>query len=76
MNINIIFSWPKEYLNIVMGNGYGNPHTKEYFKYRDEETVILTPGNISNIVMRRILIHNTSQLPQKRLINKRFILIA
>jgi hypothetical protein len=37
MNIDIIFSWPKEYLNIVMGNGYGNPYTKEYFEYRDGE---------------------------------------
>jgi hypothetical protein len=35
MNINIMFSWPKEYLNIVMGNGYSNPHKKEYSKYRD-----------------------------------------
>jgi hypothetical protein len=26
---------------------------KGIFEYRDEETVILTSGNISNIVMRR-----------------------
>ncbi len=37
MNIDIVFSWPKEYLNIVMRNGYSNPHTKEYFEYRDWE---------------------------------------
>jgi hypothetical protein len=41
----------------MMRIGYSSPHTREYFEYRDEETVILTPGNISNIVMRRILIH-------------------
>ncbi len=52
-----VFSWPKEYLGIMMRNRYSSPHTREHFEYCDEETVILTQGNISNIVMRRILIH-------------------
>ncbi len=35
MNINIVFfSWPKEYLDIVMRSGCSIPHTREY---SDEE---------------------------------------
>jgi hypothetical protein len=34
---------------------------KEYFEYCGEETIIPTQGNISNTVMRRILIHYGSQ---------------
>jgi hypothetical protein len=41
MNINIVvFSWPKEYSDIVMRIGYSIPHTREHL----------------NIAMRRILI--------------------
>jgi hypothetical protein len=44
MNMNIVvFSWPKEYSDIVMRRGYSIPHTREHL-------------NIVNIVMRRILI--------------------
>jgi hypothetical protein len=31
-----VFSWPKEYLDIVMRNEYSSPH-KGIFEYRDEE---------------------------------------
>ncbi len=50
MNINIlVFSWPKEYSDIVMRSGYSIPHTREYL-------------NIVNIVMRRILIHSAPDI--------------
>ncbi len=42
MNKYCGFSWPKEYLDIVMRNGYSSPHTREYL----------------NIVMRRIPSYN------------------
>jgi hypothetical protein len=50
MNINIVvFSWPKEYSDIVMRSGYSIPHTREHL-------------NIVNIVMRRILIQPSLQI--------------